>query len=51
MEKDSEFDFSDILLHEKVYKEKYENSLIYDISHKNLMCVKPLHIRFNKIDV
>ena len=29
---DTDMDFSDILLDEKLYKEKYENVLIYDIS-------------------
>ena len=32
MDRDSDFDFSDILLGEKLYKQKYENILIYDIS-------------------
>ena len=27
----------------------YENILIYEISYKTLIGVKPLHIRFNKI--
>ena len=31
-DRDRDFDFSDILLDEKLYKEKYENILIYDIS-------------------
>ena len=40
--------FSDILLDEKLYKEKKnENILIYDISYKTS---KPLRIRFDKID-
>ena len=33
-----------------LYKEKYENILIYGISYKPLMGAKPMHIRFNKID-
>ena len=31
-----------------MYKEKYENILVYDISYKS--DAKPLRIRFNKID-
>ena len=30
--------------------ESYKNSLIYDISYKNLMGEKPLRIRFNKVN-
>ena len=41
----------DILLDEKLCKEKYKNILIYDISYKTSMGAKPLHIRFDKIDV
>ena len=40
----------DILLDEKLYKEKYENILIYDISYKTSTGAKPLRIRFDKID-
>ena len=29
---DTDMDFNDILLDEELYKEKYENVLIYDIS-------------------
>ena len=50
MDRDSDFDFNDILLDEKLYKEKYKNVSIYDISYKTSMGVKPLFIRFNKID-
>ena len=39
-----------ILVDKKLYKEKYENILIYDISYKTSMDAKPLRIRFNKID-
>ena len=39
----------DILLDKKLYKEKYENILIYDISYKTLTGAKPLRIRFDKI--
>ena len=42
-----DFDFDSILLDEK----SYENILIYDISYKSLIGSKPLHIRFDKIDV
>ena len=50
MDRDSDFDFDDILLDEKLYKEKNENILIYDISYKASVNAKPLCIRFNKID-
>ena len=40
--------FSDILLNKKLYK-TYENTLIYDISYKTFMCVKPFCIWFKKI--
>ena len=40
----------DILLDEKLYKEKYQNILIYDISYKTSTGAKPLGIRFDKID-
>ena len=33
----------------KLYKEKYENILIYDISYKTSASTKPLRIRYNKI--
>ena len=51
MDRDSDFDFKDILLCKKLCKEKDENSLIYDISYKTSTGAKPLLIRFNKIDV
>ena len=41
--------FSDILLDEKLYQEKFENILIYDISYKTLKGAKPLRIRFDKL--
>ena len=47
---DKYHDFSDILLHEKVYKENKENILIYDISNKISTGVKPLRIMLDKID-
>ena len=47
---DGDIDFSDILLGQKLYKEKYENILIYDISYKTSTGAKPLRIRFDKID-
>ena len=48
---DNDNDFSDILLDEKLCKKKYENILIFDILYKTSTSAKPLHIRFNKIDV
>ena len=48
--KDREIGFSDILSDNTIYKEKYENILIYDISNKTLAGAKPLRVRFNKID-
>ena len=47
---DRNIDFRDILLAEKLYKEKYGNNLIYNISYKTLTGTKQLHIRFDKID-
>ena len=41
---------SDILSDKKLYKEKYENILIYNISYKTSTGAKPLRIRFDKID-
>ena len=41
-----DFDFDNILLHEKAY----ENILIYDISYKFLIGSKPLRIRLDKVD-
>ena len=34
----------------KLYKEKFENILIYDISYKILTSTKPLRISFDEID-
>ena len=34
--RDKDIDFNDVLLDEKLYKEKYENILIYDSSYKTL---------------
>ena len=45
-----DIDFSNILLDEKLYKEKSKNILIYDISYKLSTGAKPLHIRFAKTD-
>ena len=45
-----DIDFSDILLDETLYKENYENILIYDISCKTSTGAKPLRVRFDKID-
>ena len=39
--KDLDIDFNNILLEEKLDKEKYENILVYDISYKILMGAKP----------
>ena len=50
MDADSEFDPSDTLLDEKLYKKKFRNILIYDISYKTSAGAKPFCIRFNKID-
>ena len=50
MDRDNDFDFNDILLDEKLYKEKDENILFYGISQKTLTNEKPLSIRFNKIN-
>ena len=41
-----DIDFSDILLDKKLYKEKYENILIYDISCKPSTCAKPFRVRW-----
>ena len=50
MDRDSDFDFNDILLREKLCKENDENILIYDISYETSTGAKPLLIKFNKID-
>ena len=47
---DTDIEFSDILLDERLYEEKYENILIYNISYKTSKGAKPLRIRFDKID-
>ena len=41
-----DFDFDNILIDEKSHK----NIQVYDISYKTLIGLKPLRIRFNKID-
>ena len=41
MDRDSDFEFNDILLEEKSNKENYENILIYDISYKTSTNAKP----------
>ena len=43
-------DFSYVLLDEKLYKEKQQHSLFYDLSYKTSTGAKPLSIRLNKID-
>ena len=50
MDRESNFEFSDISLDEKLYKEKYKNILIYGISYKTPTGAKPPRIRFNNID-
>ena len=47
---DRDIEFSDILLGKKLYKEKYENILIYGISYKTSTGAKLLRIRFDQID-
>ena len=42
-----DIDFSDILLDEKLHKEKCKNILIYEISYKTSTGAKPLRIRFD----
>ena len=49
-DKDADADFSGILLGEKLYQEKNENILIYDISYKTSTATKLLRIRYDKID-
>ena len=46
---DRDIDFTDILLDEKTYRQKYENILIYDISYKTSTGAKPSRIRLHKI--
>ena len=41
-----DFDFDEILIEQK----SFENVLFYNISYKTLTYVKPLYIRFDKID-
>ena len=41
-----DFDSDNNLLEEK----SYENILVYNISYKNLIGAKPLHIRFDEVD-
>ena len=49
-DRDIDIYYSDILLDEKLYKEKSENILIYGISHKTSTCAKPLRFRYDKKD-
>ena len=49
-DRDIDFDFGRILLDENVYREKYENILIYDISYKTSTVPKALCIRYDEID-
>ena len=46
---DKDIDFSDFLLDENLYQQKYENILIYDILYKIWKGAKPLCFRLNKI--
>ena len=46
---DRDIGFSDISWDEKLYEEKYEKSLIYNISYKTSTSAKPLRARFDKI--
>ena len=48
---DRDINFSDILLDEKLYKEKCENILIYNISCNTSMVAKPFSVRYNKMDL
>ena len=41
-----DFDFDNKLLDER----SYENILVYDVSYKTSICVKPLCIIYNKVD-
>ena len=50
MDRYSDFYFNDILLDEKLCKEKDENVLIDDVSFKTSSNVKSFSNRFNKID-
>ena len=45
---DRDIEFSDILLDEKLYKEKW--NFDFDISYKTSTGAKPCRIRFDKID-
>ena len=47
---DIDTDFSGILIDEKLYKERNENILIYDMSYKISTGAKQLHIRYDKIN-
>ena len=47
---DIDTDFSNVLLYEKLYKEKNENILIFDISYRSLTGAKLLLIGHDKID-
>ena len=49
-DRDINIDFSDTLLDEKLYIEKYENILIHNVSYQTLTGAKPLRIRYDKID-
>ena len=47
---DRDIDFNDILLDEKLYKEKYENISIYVISYEIFIGSRSLHVMFDDID-
>ena len=48
--RDTDINFTDILLHQKSNQNKYENTLIYDISYKTFKGSIPFPIRFDEID-
>ena len=47
---DRDINFSDILLHEKLYRKRNENILVYDILYKTSIGVETVRIKFNKIE-
>ena len=49
-DRDVDIDFNGILLEEKLYKEKYENTLIHDFSYQTSSGAKSLRIRYDEID-
>ena len=49
-DRDTDIDFSGILLEEKLYKQKYENILFHDISQETSRGATPFRIRYDQID-